>query len=102
MNYSNSDDSLGSIILKLIGCIILIIIISASSRACSRSDSNMVFIKDGYCYDADTKIIYKESIVGRYDDDTTYTIYYNENGNVCKYNEDTGKWIEVLNKNNTQ
>lgn len=95
--YSDNDNW-GSIILKGIGCIILIFFISACSRSCSRENSNMIYIQNGYCYDADTKIIYKESIVGRYDDDTTYTVYYDKNGNICRYDEVTGKWNEVLNK----
>lgn len=95
MYYSNNDDSTGSLILKIVGCVILILIISAGSRSCSRSNSDMIYIQNGYCYDENTKIVYKESVVGRYDDDTTYTVYYNENGNVCKYNETNGEWTEV-------
>lgn len=62
-----------------------------------REDANMVYIQEGYCYDVDTKIIYKESIIdgGRYSYDTpTYTPYINENGNYCKY--EYGKWVEFI------
>jgi hypothetical protein len=95
MYYSNNDDSTGKLVLEIIGLVLLIIFISACSRACSRSSSDMIYIQSGYCYDENTKIIYKEIIVGRYDSDTTYTIYYDENGNICKYNDVTGEWDEV-------
>ena len=57
----------------------------------------MVYIREGYCYDADTKIIYRESIIdgGRYSYDApVYSPYINENGNYCKY--EYGKWVEFI------
>jgi hypothetical protein len=83
--------------------IIFIVIVLFFFSACSdgfnvsneRRDAGMVYIKEGYCYDGNTKIIYRESIVdgGRYGYDTpTYSPYINENGNYCKYKN--GQWIE--------
>lgn len=89
------DESLGLLILKLVGCVIAVLIISAASRSCSRSDRNMVVIKDGYCYDSNTHIIYIESYTGRYDTNTTYTPYYDDNGKMCKYDTATGEWVPV-------
>ena len=92
--YGDSE-GWGSTILKLLVCFLLIIILTFGSRACSRSDRNMVFIKDGYCYDRDTHIIYIESYTGRYGDDTAYTPYYDANGDLCKYNISTGEWVPI-------
>lgn len=99
-DYSHSNSGCGSILL----CILLIIVLGMVS-SCSddvhvssaRNDSNMAYISEGYCYDTNTKIIYREYIVdgGRYGHDTpTYTPYINENGNYCKY--EYGKWVEFV------
>ena len=89
------DESWGSLILKAIGVIFLVVIITSSSRSCSRDDRNMVLIKEGYCYDRDTRIIYIESYTGRYRDDTAYTPYYDANGSLCKYDVYTGEWLPI-------
>ena len=92
-NYENND--MLSLVLKIVGLIVLVVIIVSFSQSCSRSESNMVQIKNGYCYEEDTKIIYLESETGRYGTGTSYSAYYSENGNLCKYNETSGEWIEV-------
>lgn len=92
---SNGDNG----ILKGIGTIILLLILMFFIHSCSVSDSrndrNMVYIEEGYCYDQDTNIIYIESYSGRYGMDTTYSPYYNSNGDLCKYNVVTGEWIPI-------
>ena len=92
--YNHNDDG-GSTIFKLFGCFLLIVSLTFGSRACSRSDKNMVLIKDGYCYDRDTHIIYIESYTGQYGTDTTHTPYYDTNGSLCKYNIQTGEWVPI-------
>ena len=92
--YKNSD---GELILKFIACIIIMCILTSCCQSCSRSKRNMVYISDGYCYDQDTQIIYIESYTGRYGYDTSYTAYYNKNGNLCKYDLQTGEWVELDN-----
>lgn len=97
----NNDDSPGFHVFLL--CIMLVVLLFISEACDSehvsseRADANMVYIQQGYCYDADTKIIYRESIVegGRYGYDTpVYSLYVNENGNYCKY--ERGRWIEFV------
>lgn len=92
--YRNND-SAGKYIAEIIGCVILICLIAIFSQSCSRSDRNMIYIKEGYCYDFDTQIIYIESYTGRYGLETTYTPYYNSNGDLCKYDLETQKWIPI-------
>jgi len=94
--YSKSDNDSSKLTLYLILCIMAIIILSASGRACSRASSDMILIEKGYCYDKNTMIIYKESKTGYYDNDTVYTVYYNEDGYVCKYNIKTYEWEAII------
>lgn len=89
------NDSIGTSVLKMIGCIIAITFIVSSGQSCSRSERNMVYIKEGYCYDSDTQIIYTESYFGKYGIRTAYTPYYNSNGKLCKYNIKTNEWIPI-------
>ena len=91
----DKNDSLGMCIAKIIGCVILICLIASFSRSCSRSDRNMVSIKEGYCCDYDTQIIYIESYTGRYGLETIYTPYYNSDGDLCKYDLESGNWIPI-------
>ena len=42
-----------------------------------------------------TGIIYIESYSGRYGTETTYTAYYDENGDMCKYDQSSGKWVPI-------
>lgn len=96
----NSDMGLGGAFLCLLIAAVLFMISSCNNDvhvSSAREDANMVYIKEGYCYDADTKIIHRETITGRskYSYDTTiYTPYVNENGNYCKY--ERGKWVEFI------
>ena len=92
--YKNND-SLGVCIAKIIGLIILMCLIVSFSQSCSRSDRNMIYIKEGYFYDSDTQIIYTESYTGRYGLETTYTPYFNSDGDLCKYDLETEKWIPI-------
>lgn len=55
-----------------------------------RKNHNMILIKDGYCYDKNTHIIYIESCT---EDRTMYCPYYNTDGVVCKYKVDTKEWV---------
>ena len=99
---SNSD------ILPIWLCIILIIVCLLVSSACndssiqsSREKQNMIPIEEGFAYDAETKIIYREYISGRskYSYDTTsYTPYFSENGNYYQYIE--REWAEMINEQN--
>ena len=93
--YSSNSDSTGMCILKIIGGLILCYMLVSCSQSCSRSEANMVMIESPYCYEADTKIIYLETEAGRYGIKTTYTPYYDENGNLCRYNVSTGEWIPL-------
>lgn len=95
--YKENDDGIGKLILEFIAIIIVMCIFTSCCQSCSRSERNMVYISEGYCYDQDTHIIYIESYTGRYGYDTSYTAYYNENGNLCKYNIETGEWIAIDN-----
>ena len=96
-SYSN-DSFWGTIFAYIALIVVLCIGMSCCNSArieSEREDANMVYIVEGYCYDADTKIIYKETIIEGYRYDTpTYTPYVNENGNYCKY--ENGKWVEFI------
>lgn len=99
-NYYNNNDDFGTSILKIIGMIILLIFLMNICDSCSISDgreeANMIYIEEGFCYDADTQFIYREIMTGggRTAKKPTYTIYINENGNYCKY--EYGKWVEFI------
>ena len=98
-SYSNDDSGmsiLGYIALIVVMCFILTCCNSDHIKS-EREDANMVYIEEGYCYDADTRIIYRETIIGggRYSyDSPVYSPYINENGNYCKYEK--GQWIEFV------
>lgn len=93
-NYggSSGDWGWGSII----ACIFAIIFLPMISRSCSRDYSNMIYLGDGYCYHEDTRIIYIESLEGKYDSDTSYTPYYDSDGHKARYNVETGEWEVVV------
>lgn len=59
-----------------------------------RSRSNMIYISEGYCYHESSHIIYIESGSGL---NMTYTPYYDENGNMMRYDPTTGQWIAIIN-----
>ena len=42
-------------------------------------------------------IVILKSYTGKYGTNTVYTVYYDENGNICKYDVETGNWIPVTN-----
>lgn len=98
--YYSSDTSWGTIFGYIALIIVMCIIMSCCNSAhvsSKREDANMIYIEEGYCYDADTKIIYIETIIGqsKYSYDTpVYSPYINENGNYCKY--ENGKWVELI------
>lgn len=100
--YYHSDDRCGSIFLSILLIVVMLMIGSCSNDvhiSSERAEANMVYIKEGYCYDADTKIIYRETIVDGYSmshDTPTWSPYINENGNYCKY--EYGKWVEFINR----
>lgn len=97
----NNDDTLGTVILKMIGLILLVAFLMNICNSCSvssgRDKADMIYIEEGFCYDANTHFIYREIIVGggRTAQKPTYTIYVNENGNYCKY--EYGHWVEFEN-----
>ena len=98
--YSSYDSSGSHIVWIVLICIVLLFILGACESehlSSEREAANMVYIKEGYCYDADTKIIHRESVIdgGKYSYDTpVYTPYVNENGNYCKY--EYGRWVEFV------
>lgn len=98
-SYRNDED-FGTFILKMVGLIILLFFLVNICDSCSisdgRDDANMIYIEEGYCYDADTHFIYREIMTGggRTAKKPTYTIYINENGNYCKY--EYGRWVEFI------
>ena len=98
----HSDDGVGGLFLSILLLIVMLMIGSCSNDAhitSERAEANMVYIQEGYCYDADTKIIYRETIVEGYgmsNDTPTWSPYINENGNYCKY--EYGKWVEFINR----
>lgn len=56
------DNRLKNDIIMLVILIICLVVFVQCSVEDSRSDRNMVYIEEGYCYDKNTKIIYIESI----------------------------------------
>ena len=98
--YSNYDSeyNFGMILLSILLIIVCFAISSCSNDAhivAEREKANMIYIREGYCYDADTKIIHRETIIDGYkmsNDTPTWYPYINENGNYCKY--ESGKWVE--------
>lgn len=100
MGYYSSNSSDGLIwlwIVILIVCLLVSSICNDSSIQSSRDKQNMIPIEDGFAYDSETKIIYREYISGRskYSYDTaSYTPYLSENGNYYKY---VGReWVEMI------
>ena len=93
--YNKEDEGWGSLILRIAGALLAMWLMVSCCRGCSRYGHNMSAIKHGYCYDKNTQIIYIESYSGQYGAETTYSPYYDPNGNLCKYELATGKWIPV-------
>lgn len=90
-------------ITKTILVFIIILLISIVSviytQNNERSKYNMSYISEGYCYNKSTKIIYMETYSGHgFIITYFYTPYYNENGELCKYNTKNGDWIPIRNK----
>lgn len=84
-------------IIALIICFIVAGIMNSSSIDDSREKQNMISIEDGFAYDRDTKIIYRETISGRSKhsfDKTFYSPYISPDGNYYKYQG--GKWVEII------
>ena len=78
MNYSNrySDNIKTHHYVIILVCIVIILTVGTSmTKDKSRTDHNMIVIRDGYCYEADTHIVYLESESGRYGDTYVYTAY---------------------------
>ena len=94
--HSNSSLPIGWYIILLVICFFLIAICDSCSINESREKQNMVPIEEGYAYDANTKIIYKESFHGggRAAKTTSYTPYISENGNYYQYIG--GEWVEMI------
>ena len=94
--YRSNDMSWGGLIALFIVLCIVMTCCNSMNISDKRSDANMVYLEEGFCYDADTQIIYRETIVdgGRYFDSVVFTPYINENGNYCKYEH--GEWVELI------
>ena len=63
----------------------------------SREKQNMVSIEEGFAYDRDTRIIYRETISGRskYSNDKAfYSPYLSADGNYYKYI--AKEWVEMV------
>lgn len=86
-------------IVLLIVCILILEIGNDVSIENSRDTQNMVAIEEGFAYDRDTHIIYRETISGRskYSSDKAfYSPYISADGNYYKY---IGKeWVEMVNE----
>lgn len=93
--YEDEGLGIGKFILTIIGCVIALSIIGSCSKSCSRSESNMIYIREGFAYHEDSKIIYVESEAGRYGMETNYTPYYDSNGSMCTYDVRTGEFIPI-------
>ena len=96
-SYSSYDSGITWIyIVVLVVMFLMLPSCNNSHIASERAEANMVYIEEGYCYDADTKIIHKETIIdgGRSFDNPTYYPYVNENGNYCRY--ERGKYVELI------
>lgn len=63
--YGHSNNSGSSWVTIIVG-IILLLFLTSATKSCSRSESHMIYLSEGYCYHEDTHIIYIESEVGRY------------------------------------
>ena len=92
-NRYHDNNSVAYNILWIIIAFILFFGVRSCNITESRSTRNMTSIKEGYVYDTNTKIIYIESFTGRYSTEATYTAYYDENGNMCRYLD--GKWVPI-------
>src|SRR5574344_150977 len=100
MSYyrSNRETSWGSLILTIIALCIFVVFVNSCSISNDRERQNMVTIydSDNLVYNQDTLIIYREELIsGRSFDSATYSVYYNSNGNKCKYIN--GEIIEIEN-----
>ena len=93
--WEDEGSGTGKFILQVAGFLLAIAIISSCGKSCSRSDSNMVYIREGFVYHEDSKIIYVESETGRYGMETSYTPYYDSNGSMCTYDIRTGEFIPI-------
>lgn len=80
----------------LVICVFLVAICNSCSIDESREKQDMVPIKEGFAYDVNTKIIYRESFHGggRTAKTTSYTPYISENGNYYRYIG--GEWVEMI------
>ena len=95
---SSNSPSWGSIILAFIGLCIFVFMFNSCSISSDRDEQHMIEIyeSDNLVYNQDTLIVYREEIInGRSIGSATYSVYYNSNGNKCKYIN--GKIIEIEN-----
>lgn len=88
--YSNKSSlSWTEIIIMGIILVVIAVWMNSCSISSDRESQHMVTIyeSDNLVYNEDTLIVYREEIIdgGRYTDTATYSVYYNSNGNKCKY-----------------
>ena len=95
-NYNRSSGGSSTSVGGLIVLLVIFLILTGVFKSCSRSDAHMVYLSDGYCYHEESHIIYIESTVGRHGTRTTYTPYYDSDGNKARYNVETGEWEVVI------
>lgn len=88
-SYSKKDISFGYLLLAFICLCIFVVLLDSCSISNDRENQHMVTIyeSDNLVYNQDTFIVYREEIIsgGRYASSATYSVYYNSNGNKCKY-----------------
>lgn len=94
MSYNNRGYRKGINIKEIIIFAIVIIILAVIMKVGNRYGSDMVYISNGYCYHKYSHIIYIESGTSP---NMTYTPYYDENGNMVRYNPTTEQWISIDN-----
>lgn len=82
-----------SAIIFIIFIIFIFVLQDSMQSSNNMKDTN----RPGYVYNIDSKIIYCK-IKSAYS--TSYTVYYNENGNLCKYDLNTGEFKEIIKENN--
>lgn len=100
-NYSDNNLPPWLIIIIFILCIFIMNISNDNSIDNSRREQNMIPIEEGFAYDAETRIIYREYISGRSKysyDKTSYSPYITENGNFVRYLK--GEWVEMEGEDN--
>lgn len=94
--YGNPYTGRSSSWKEMIVTLILALACIYGCKACSRDEAHMIYMYDNYVYHEESHIIYIESETGRYGNHTSYTPYYDSNGNMARYNPYTDEWEVVI------